>query len=145
MNFGYKVVIGYSSFVVMMVSMVVFCFQQEFHLESENYYEKEVNYGTEQASMASFNKLNSDLKVESNSTLDFIFPDSIAMDTLDVQVVLKRPNNANLDAELAFDNVAGKVSIPYDDLVLGVYNLEFSFQYKGESRLRKKGIYVSPK
>lgn len=145
MNFGYKVVIGYSSFVILIVSMVVFCFQQDFYLESENYYEKEVNYGTEQASLKSFHKLNSDLKIESNSTLDFFLPDSVSSDSLDVQVVLKRPNNALLDAELAFEKVAGKISIPYDGLVQGVYNLELSFNYKGENRLRKKGIYISPK
>ena len=145
MNFGNKIAVGYSLFVVMILSMVVYCFKQDFYLESENYYEKELNYGQEQNAISNFKTLGGELKIESNSSLDFNFPDSVSNLPLDIKIVLKRPNNANLDLELDFKGVQNKVSIPYDNLVAGIYNMEFSFTHNETEFLRKKGIYVSPK
>lgn len=145
MNFGKKIAIGYSLFVVLILSMVVYCFKQDFYLESENYYEKEINYSKEQDAISKFNTLGGSLKVESNKTLDFILPDSLRNIDLDVNIVLKRPNNANLDLDLNLKKTGPVISIPYDNLVAGIYNMELSFSYDKSIFLRKKGIYISPK
>ena len=41
-NWGTKIVILYSSFVIMMLGMVFFAVNQEFHLVTDNYYEEEL-------------------------------------------------------------------------------------------------------
>lgn len=145
MNFGYKVAIGYSSFVIMMIGLVIFCFQQDFHLESEDYYEKEINFSTEITATQNFKSLGGDLEVVSKKVLEIHFPDSLNADTLDVRLILKRPDNDVFDRDLAFNRATSPITIPYDSLILGIYNMEFGFEKNNEPYLRKKGIYVSPR
>lgn len=145
MNFGHKVAVGYTSFVIMIIGLVIFSFKQDFYLESEDYYEKEVNFSEEMGAINNFKSLGTDLKVESKSALEIHFPDSIGKDTLDVDVILKRPDNSIFDRDLAFENATSPITIPYDSLIQGIYNLEFTFQINDQPFLRKKGIYVSPR
>ncbi len=145
MNFGHKVAVGYTSFVIMIIGLVIFSFKQDFYLESEDYYEKEVNFSEEMGAINNFKSLGSDLKVESKSSLEIHFPNSIGKDTLDVNVILKRPDNSIFDRDLAFENATSPITISYDSLIQGIYNLEFTFQINDQPFLRKKGIYVSPR
>ncbi len=145
MNFGHKVAIGYSAFVLLMVGLVIFSFQQDFYLEAENYYEKEVNFSDEMESTQNFKSLKSDLKIENNEMLEFHFPDSLADETLNVKLVLKRPDNARFDRELSFENATSPIKMSYDSLVPGVYSMEFAFERGKKQYLRKKGIYILPR
>ena len=145
MNFGHKVAIGYTSFVIMIIGLVIFSFKQDFYLESEDYYEKEVNFADEMDAIQNFNSLGGDLKIESKEMLEINFPTVLNTDSLLVNVILKRPDNDMFDRDLKFQNPSNPITISYDSLIQGIYNLEFSFTRDDQPFLRKKGIYVSPR
>ena len=44
MSWGYKIMFLYLGFVAMILTLVVMSMQQDIHLVSENYYEKEQNF-----------------------------------------------------------------------------------------------------
>lgn len=143
MGFGTKVVVGYSAFVVLIVGLVVFSFSQDFHLEDENYYEKEVMFGDEMKAVQNFNALNNDVEIEQGDLLKFHFPDSLKNDTLNVSLTLKRPNDAKFDQVLEFNQVTSPIVLPTNDLIGGNYNLVFAFQINETPYLRKKTIYLN--
>lgn len=143
MNFGHKVAVGYSLFVILIVSMVVFCFQQDFYLEAENYYEKEVNFGDEILAVNNFNLLASDLKVKNNAQLEIHLPDTLMGNEIAYSVLFKKPNNANLDKSFVITSSNGVVGMDYENFVDGLYNLEMTFVLNGKQYLRKKGIMVN--
>lgn len=143
MGFGTKVVVGYSAFVALIVGLVIFCFSQEFHLEDENYYEKEVMFGDEMTAVQNFNALNSDVEVEQGNVLKFHFPDSLKNNTLDVSLTLKRPNDAKFDQVLSFNQVTSPIVLPTNELISGNYNLIFAFIIDSVPYLRKKDIYLN--
>jgi len=142
MNFGHKVAIGYSLFVVFIVFLVVVSFKMDFSLESENYYEKEIAYTQEKEAIENFNALNFNFELIQGDSIKFPLPNISQKENMVVS--LKRPSNKDLDLLFKIENSNNPIVLSKEKLAQGVYNLELSFDAKGKSYLIKKSVYIQP-
>lgn len=144
MNFGHKIAIGYTGFVLFIVVMVVMSFKQNFQLEEENYYEHELVFQDEITAENNYNALAGETQILNNGGIEITLPKELLLHQTEVQIELKRPSNASFDKSYSFElNNANKISIPKKDLIAGVYNLKVNFEIEGKQYMYKKGIYFS--
>lgn len=97
MNWGKKILIGYLSFVALMITMVYLCMQQkDIFLVSDNYYEDELAYESVIQKMKNVEALDGDLEIETfKNGLSFVFPEECKGGNGTLTVY--RPSDANLD------------------------------------------------
>src|SRR5690606_34848574 len=97
MNFGQKIAVVYTLFVVFIVSLVTFCVKQkDIFLVSSDYYKKEIAYQDEIDKYSNAKKLSLPVNlVNQGDFLQFSFPDEMAGAT--GEIYFYRPSNAHLD------------------------------------------------
>ena len=144
MNFGHKIAIGYTVFVVFIVIMAVMSFKQNFQLEEENYYEKELAFQDEISAENNYNLLKGETQIISNQQLEISLPSDLVLNQTKVSVELKRPSNSNFDKKYVFKvSKTNKISIPEKDLITGVYNLKCTFEMGGKQYLFRSNVYYN--
>ncbi len=144
MNFGHKIAIGYTVFVLFIVIMAVMSFKQNFQLEEENYYEKELLFQEEITAENNFNLLKGEAKILEHQQLEITLPQELFLRSTQVNVELKRPSNAKFDKNYVFElKNSNTIKVPKKDLISGVYNLKLSFEMDGKPYLYKTPIYLT--
>jgi hypothetical protein len=142
MNWGKKIAIVYLSFVGFMGFLVWKCLQQDdIHLVSQDYYQKEIAYQKDIDQMNNTNQLSTQLKFEymsENQIVKLIFPkESIGSNG---KINFYRPANARKDfaVKLEITNVESQ-SIPVVNLDRGLWVVKVSWNKDG------KGYYKEEK
>jgi hypothetical protein len=101
MNWGWKIALLYGSFVVMMLTLVFLCTQQEIPLVTENYYEKDLNYEEHIQREANSRTLTTDIQVKYNAQsqlVTLIFPNNF--EQFEGDVLVFRPSAEGEDFTL---------------------------------------------
>jgi nitrogen fixation protein FixH len=142
MNWGKKIAIVYLSFVGFMGFLVWQCLQQDdIHLVSQDYYQKEIAYQDDIDQMNNTNKLSSQLRFEyfsENQIVKLNFPkESIGSAG---KVKFYRPADARKDFTVNLNIVATETqSIPVSNLDRGLWVVKVSWRKDG------KGYYKEEK
>lgn len=129
--------IAFMSFILYMVFTLM---ATNTDLESEDYYQKEIEFETEIKAVNNTNKLNEKVKVSQNE--DFLivqFPNLENMDSL--SVFLFRPNNEKEDQLLTIED-SKTLMIPNKKLKIGSYNLKIQFKIKDELYMQKESVKI---
>jgi hypothetical protein len=140
MNWGKGIMIGMGLFIAFIVTLVIILMGHRVDLESEDYYQKEINYESELTSMKNADELAQ--QVELLEKKDFIviqLPEKGEFKDLSVEFI--RPDNDKLDK--TFD-ISGTRSflINRKDLTKGKYNVEIEYSFEGNNCLQKQTIYI---
>jgi hypothetical protein len=144
MNFGHKIAIGYTFFVLFIVVMAVMSFKQNFQLEEENYYEKELAFQDEITAENNYSLLEGATEINAVNAFNVVLPKELILHQTKVNVELKRPSNAKYDKSYVFElNNTNKIQLPTKGLISGVYNLKLTFEMDGKAYLYKTGIYLN--
>lgn len=126
-NWGTKIALLYSSFVLFMLFMVYMSFGQKYDLVTENYYAKELVFQRKIDSQERYEQLDIPLKVEiADNYLNIIFPHSKEVE-IKGKVDCFRPSDENQDFEFPFNSNGNIQSIPLEKFSKGKYLLKLDW------------------
>lgn len=140
MNWGKGIVIALALFMGFIIFLVVNLMMHKVDLESEDYYQREINYEQEITEMHNSNKLAS--KIELLSQEEFVVvkvPEKENFSKIDVRFL--RPDNQKLDKSYHVEGTKSYL-IPKTDLTKGIYTVEIRFQCNSKQCLQKDTLYI---
>lgn len=143
MNFGHKITIVFSLFVVLVITMVYIAVKQkDITLVAEDYYKKEIAYQDEIDKLANTSALQDPIEVnlEGNDVL-IQFPKELK--GVSGEIHFYRPSNANLDFKVPItlnDSLGQKVSVA--DLLKGQWIVKLECSNAGKAFLKEKRIIL---
>ena len=144
-NFGHKIAIGYSLFVLFILAFVVTSFQFNFDLDEEDYYAKEVVFEEEIQAVEAFNQLEGDIKIEQGNRLMIHLPTALAEQVdLEYSLLFKRPSDKRLDWRFQGKAQNGIIQLTWDDLVTGLYIIELDFEMNGATFHYESDYFLNP-
>lgn len=140
MNWGKGIVIGMSLFIVFILVLVIGLMSHRVDLQSEDYYQKEINYESELQAMRNSSALESKIEViEQKDYIVIQIPTEGQFDGLRVELI--RPDDNKLDQSFKIDDTKSYL-IERNKLVKGKYNVEIYYSFKGKECLQKQNIYI---
>jgi hypothetical protein len=138
MNWGKGIVIGMGVFMSFITVLVVILMSQNVDLESEDYYQREINYEQELSAMRNAEKQEKQIKVARSGEYVVVqVPDSVAF--TNVSVYLRRPNNSKDDQFFKLNN-SKNLLIPMSKLRKGTYGIEISYYVGDKPCLQKENL-----
>ena len=140
MNWGKGIVIGMSLFIAFILVLVIGLMSQRVDLQSEDYYQKEINYEAELQAMRNSSELET--KIEVIEQKDFIviqIPNEGNFHDLRVEFI--RPDDNKLDQSFQIDHTKSFL-IERKKLAKGKYNVEIYYSFNGKDCLQKQNIYI---
>lgn len=140
MNWGKGIIIAMALFMGFIVFLVVNIMLHRIDLESEDYYKKEINYEQEIIAMKNYNTLNERVELKSQEKFIVVqLPENL--DLKNVEVRFTRPDDNKLDRVFKIEGTKSYL-IPREELTLGNYNIEISFEHDLKPCLQKETITV---
>jgi hypothetical protein len=140
MNWGRRIVIGMGLFMTFITVLVVILMSQNVDLESEDYYQREINYEQELNAMRNADKQAKQIKIGLSG--DYVVvqvPDSVEF--TNVSVYLRRPNNSKDDQFFKLNN-SKNLLIPMSKLHKGNYGVEISYYVGDKPCLQKDNLIL---
>jgi hypothetical protein len=131
------VMIAFMSFILYMVFTLM---SKNTDLESEDYYQKEIEFEKEIKASKNTNKLKEKVKVTQNE--DYVvlqFPNLEELDS--ISVLMFRPDNEKDDQTFTVED-SKILMIPNKKLKLGVYDLKIQYQVAGELYMQKESVVI---
>lgn len=137
MNWGYKLMIGMTVFIVFIVSMSVVMMNQKVDLVTDSYYQAGLNYDTDQEAKTNAKELGSAFNCQKTTQgVEITFPMGS-----NGTVLFYRPNNAKQDIKLPIQlNANGIMIIPKEPFVAGLYKVICNWECNGKKFLQETDI-----
>jgi nitrogen fixation protein FixH len=134
LSWGVGIAIFYSSFVVVMIGMVIYSKTFDPDLVVDNYYEEDLAFQSRLDASENERALEHGLiisKKESEKTVCFEFPEGQSV--VNGKISFYRPDDKSKDFEVSVENFSGKaaVRIPYDKIALGLWKVKVSWAANG--------------
>ena len=127
-NWGFKILIVYSVFVIGMLVLVFLASKENKDLVSENYYEEEIKYQHIIDESANTASLSSDPVINRNKNIvDIIFPEEFTNEKTDGDWVLYYAADKSKDVQGKLNIINGKYSIELPDFAKGTYQLKLNW------------------
>jgi hypothetical protein len=144
MNWGIKIAILYSGFVLLIVSLVSLSFGVNSELESKDYYAKELLFQDRIYATQNENKLINSINYKISNS-DFILEINPAElnPSLTGKLFFYRPSDTSLDKEFTinFDNL-GHQAIQLNQFKSGVYKVQISWENNAVKYYKEGAIYI---
>jgi hypothetical protein len=140
MNWGKGIVIGMSLFMAFILVLVISLMSHSVDLESEDYYQREINYQSEITAMNKSNELKEKVVVKSmENHVSVVVPAELNCENIEIE--MKRPDNKDLDQTFNVNNTKSYL-IDKAKLVKGHYNVEIRYQVEGTEYMQKQTIII---
>ncbi len=119
LNWGSGIAIFYTTFVIVMVGMVIMSTQNKADLVQDNYYALDIDYEEFRLKRQNFENLGIDIVIQynpGNKEIRVLFPESYKV--TDGKIRLYRPSNKWLDKEYPLKlDTSGSMRIPVDHTI----------------------------
>ncbi len=133
MNWGWKIVVVYSAFVIMTLSMVFFFMNQKVDLVADDYYKQEIEYQGQINKISNANSLEEPIGFNyspENRVVIFTFPVDHVSGGLKGQIHFYRPANADEDKIFNINPDAnGEQKIGVGSLSKGMWKVKISWAF----------------
>lgn len=140
MNWGKGIVIGMSLFIVFILVLVIGLMSHRVDLQSEDYYQKEINYESELQAMRNSSELENRIEIiEQKDYIVIQIPNEGNFNRLRIEFI--RPDDNKLDQSFKIENTKSYL-IERKKLAKGKYNLEVYYTFNGKDCLQKQNIYI---
>jgi hypothetical protein len=140
MNWGRGITIAMIAFMSFILYMVFTLMSKNTDLQSEDYYQKELNFENEISALKNTNKLKEKVKVTLNDLYVIVqFPNLEELDSIKVE--LYRPNNDKDDQVFSVQE-SKVVMIPKSKLKKGIYEMNIQYLVKRELYMQKESIEI---
>ncbi len=140
-NWGTKLILVYSGFVVFMLGMVTLCMRQHFDLVTPDYYAQELKYQSVIDGQKNSNRLQKQVLIQQDASgVSVLFPDELSR--IDSGIIqFYRPNNKLQDFEKP---VAGglQYSIPSANFVYGLYKVKLIYASEGLQYFDEQSLFI---
>lgn len=139
-NWGHGITIFIVLFMAFIVTLVVKTFNHNADLVQDNFYEQEVLFDGKKESISNYKKL--DFKVKINQIpegIEIKFPENYKIE--DGHIQFYKPDDMSLDKN--YDLKLNSESIhllPYEDFVVGRYEINVQWNSEGKSYLHQSDI-----
>lgn len=133
MNWGVKIAIFYTSFVLIVLASVFFAMNQKFDLVTENYYDKEIKYQEQIDKQQRTNSLKEKTEIQLMSDIVKIkFPNLPDKNNPKNSIILYRPSDVSKDIKLTIipDSLKYQV-IPIRELTKGLWKIKLNWVSDG--------------
>lgn len=144
MSWGWKIVVLYSAFVIMTLSMVVYFMGQKVDLVADDYYKQEIEYQNQIDKISNTKALNEPIGYEyisKNRTIKLRFPQTHLNAELKGKINFYRP--ANADEDRAFDirpEASGEQIISVSAMNKGLWKIKISWTSGGKAFYDEKVV-----
>lgn len=140
MSWGKGITIVMVSFMTFILYMVVTLMSKNTDLESENYYEREMEFDTEINALTNTNQLKEKVKVTQDENYFVVqFPDVENINS--IEVLMFRPNNEKDDKTFTVSD-SKTLMIPINKLKKGAYKMNIQYKIKDELYMQKENVKV---
>ena len=137
MNWGWKIVVVYSAFVVMTLAMVFFFMRQQVDLVADDYYKQEIEYQGQIDKIANAQALKEPLELiqsMENRSIVLNFPNGHLTKGIEGTIYFYRPANAAEDKEFDINPLeSGEQLISVASLSKGLWKIKISWTADGKS------------
>lgn len=143
-NWGHGVTIGFSLFVVYILSFVYRSYNQNIDLVAEDYYAQEVAFQGRIDETANAEQFKDDLLVSrTDGFIEFTFPAEVATSATTGQIHFFRPSDKAMDIKIPFElDDSGMVRVPTQILNQGRYQVKFSWNTDDKAYFLSKDIVI---
>ena len=143
MNWGHKITLAFSAFVVFIVFMVVKSFQENVDLVTEDYYKQEIQYQQQIDKINNTHALKQKVSfAQENQQLIVQFPEEFK-NGLSGEINLFRPSDARFDVstEIKVDTNL-RQSIPTSDLAKGYYKVKVDWNDGDKAYYMEESVFI---
>ena len=140
LSWGKGITIFMIAFMTFILYMVITLMSKNTDLESEDYYQKEIEFEKEIKASRNTNNLKEKVKVTQNE--DYVvlqFPNLEKLDS--ISVLMFRPDNEKDDQTFTVEN-SKILMIPNKKLKVGVYDLKIQYNVAGELYMQKESVVI---
>jgi len=144
MNWGWKIVVVYSAFVVMTLSMAFFFMRQKVDLVADDYYKQEIEYQGQMDKISNAKSLKNPVFISysmENKAITLNFPVEHIEKDLTGKIHFYRPSNADEDKAFEIHPMdSGEQVISVSSLNKGLWKIKISWTVGGESYFDEKVV-----
>ena len=142
LNWGWAIAIFYSSFVIVMIGMVVYSSQNKIQLVQEEYYNKDLDYEAFRQKRQNANQLDQQLQISyiaSLEQLELTFPEK--MEINEGTLTLFRPSNLYQDQKFRVQtDENNQMTLPMNKLSKGKWKVQLDFKAEGKAYYKEEVI-----
>lgn len=144
MNWSYRITTLYLSFVLLILTMVIICFNQTSELESKDYYAQELRYQEKIDAMKNANALPQSITYEiTQNDIIFSFPSEMTNDTFKGEILFFCPSNSKNDKKIEMhSDINGKQVISKASFTKTAYKLKLSWTVNGKNYYKESVINI---
>ena len=140
MNWGKGIALALTLFIGFIMYMVITMMSTSIDLESDDYYEKEINYSSE------LDAIGRDRKFKNRPTFletenHFVIKINSDNELKNVELYLRRPNNEKDDKTFLIKGT-NNFMLAKKELVKGIYHVVLSYELNSESYIQKHEIKI---
>jgi hypothetical protein len=142
LNWGNKIAIAYSAFVLFIIAMVYMSFGEKYDLVTEDYYAQELAYQAKIDAKNRLEGLEENLKVSleaKNLLIEFPHHDSTLING---KVNCFRPSDQGQDFTVLIENKQKVVSIPVNQFISGKYLLKLDWTANEKSFYTEQTVII---
>lgn len=137
MNWGNKIAIVFTLFVVLVITMVTISFNQDVNLVAENYYEEEIAYQGHMKKVENALGWEKSIKVEQREDMVYLYFEDA--DDVKGEITFFRPSDAKLDFKV---NLQEENYVPVEKLQAGVWQVDISWENEGVAYHKEERIFI---
>ena len=141
MSWGWKIVLIFAGFVLLVLFMVFKSLQQDFHLVADDYYKQEIEYQKVINSMKNAISLGDEFDVKydvRSQILSLSFPEDHRGDIVG-EIYFFRPSDSKLDIRVSIRaDQYGKMEIKTGSLKRGLWKLKILWSYNDDNYYYEK-------
>ena len=145
-NWGYRILILYVTFVAGILVLSVKAMKQNEDLVSEKYYENELNYGKQYTKMQNAINLKKDVSINyimANNAIDIAFPNDMDKDKISGEITFYKPDGQTLDYKVNVRaNEDGKQIIPTEKMKKGQWNVIINWAANTTPYYHEESVFV---
>lgn len=142
-NWGWKIAILYSGFVVLILTLVIGANRQHFDLVSKDYYEEEIAYQKVLDAGKNQSSLSQPLSIHANDKAVIIdFPEEFKSKLLSGEIQFYAPVDASWDRNFKINAVNNTVTIQRSALRNTRYTIKISCSADGKNYYQESEIFL---
>lgn len=137
MNWGNKIAVVFSLFVVLVITMVTISFNQDVNLVAENYYEEEIAYQGHMNKVTNALDWEKSIKIEQRDDIIYLYFEEA--DEVTGEITFFRPSDSKMDfkVKLQEENL-----VPVEKLQAGVWQVDLSWEKDGVGYHKEERIFI---
>ena len=138
MNWGHKITIGFTVFVIFIIGMVTISMQTDYFLVEQNYYEEEIAFQDKINSQKNGNEWNATISIqELGEFIEISFENAELLQS--GNITFFRPSNADLDFSFP---ITESLKYPTAQMLPGKWIVHLKWQFEDKQYVRQQTLFI---